>query len=123
MPLSEEERRILQEMERHLYEQDAPFVERVSSENVYTFGLRKAAAAAVVVLIGLGTVVWGLTASLAVSLVGFAVTLAGIAWLARLLGRVLSTAFEEIVEKAGRGGEAAGSGWLLTSIRRLIGHK
>ena len=76
MPLSEEEQRILYEIERSFYEQDPEFADRVRSESVYTHAGRHMKWAALGFVVGLIIILVTFTSSIAVAFVGVVVMFA-----------------------------------------------
>ncbi len=91
MPLSENEQRILSEIEAKLYETDPSLAKEVASTTVYTAGLRRVRWAIVGFVIGLIVMIVTLSASYWFAFVGFLVML-GAALIfeqnARRLGKV-----------------------------------
>lgn len=77
MPLSEQEQRLLEEMERSLYHNDADFVATVST-NRGRPNYRLIAIGALIALLGIGTIVTGVVIKQPiVGMLGFIVILAG----------------------------------------------
>ncbi|MHB1598167.1 MAG: DUF3040 domain-containing protein [Acidimicrobiales bacterium] len=77
MPLSEEEQRILQEMEQRLYENDRAFVDRVRSEGPRSAASRSMRWSVVVFLAGFAVLLLAFRTSLLVGTFGFLVMLLG----------------------------------------------
>ncbi len=75
MPLSEEEQRILHEIERSFYERDPDFADRVKSETVYTHAGRHLKWAVIGSIVGLIIILASFTSNTAVALGGFLVML------------------------------------------------
>lgn len=92
MPLSEEEQRILQEIEKTFYDHDPAFADRVRSETVYRHTGRNIKWAIVAFVVGLVFTVANFAASVLLGLVGFAVMLGSAVY------------FEENIRKMGRAG-------------------
>ncbi|NNN14837.1 MAG: DUF3040 domain-containing protein [Acidimicrobiaceae bacterium] len=92
MPLSEEEQRILQEIEKTFYDHDPAFADRVRSETVYRHTGRNIKWAIVAFVVGLVFTVATFAASVLLGLVGFAVMLGSAVY------------FEENIRKMGRAG-------------------
>ncbi len=92
MPLSEEEQRILQEIEKTFYDHDPAFADRVRSETVYRHTGRNIKWAVVAFVVGLVFTVATFAASVLLGLVGFAVMLGSAVY------------FEENIRKMGRAG-------------------
>src|SRR5688572_13806690 len=77
MPLSEQEQRLLEEMERSLYHNDADFVATVSTHRGRP-NYRLIAIGALIALLGIGTIVTGVVVKQPiVGMLGFIVILAG----------------------------------------------
>ncbi|MDA8291725.1 MAG: DUF3040 domain-containing protein [Actinomycetota bacterium] len=77
MPLSEEEQRILQEMEQKLYENDRSFVDRVRTEGPRSAAARSMRWSVVVFVVGLAVLLLAFRTSLLLGTFGFVVMLAG----------------------------------------------
>lgn len=80
MPLSEHEQRLLEQIERALYEEDPKFASTVSSANLRTHARKRIRRAVVLLFLGLGTLFGGVMAqSVPVGVAGFCVmVLAGL---------------------------------------------
>lgn len=77
MPLSEQEQRLLEEMERSLYQNDADFVATVSARRGPP-NYRLIAVGALLALLGIGAIVTGVVVKLPIiGLLGFIVVLGG----------------------------------------------
>lgn len=90
MPLSEDEQRILSQIEQHFYEDDPHFAQSVSESSLYRHALRNIKWGAVLFVMGLTFLVLTLSVSFVVAFVGFLIMLAaafGIERNARKLGR------------------------------------
>jgi hypothetical protein len=78
MPLSEQEQRLLDEMERNLYQNDADFVSTVGGVRGRT-NYRGIVLGSVLVLVGIGVLITGVSLSLlVVGVLGFIVMFAGV---------------------------------------------
>lgn len=91
VPLSEDEQRILSEIEAQLYESDPGLAKEVGSTTVYTHALRNLRWATVAFLAGVAVMVFTLSTSYILSFVGFLIMLASALWFersARQLGKV-----------------------------------
>ncbi|WP_243226043.1 DUF3040 domain-containing protein [Microbacterium sp. CIAB417] len=86
MPLSEQEQRLLDEMERHLLKNDADVVSAPSGDRVLSY--RNLVYGAVLLLVGIGALVVGV--ALAGELGAFAVVIGVIGFLAMLGGVMLA---------------------------------
>lgn len=58
MPLSEDEQRILREIEQQFYETDPQFAHEVGTTTLYRHGVRRLKLAAALFVVGLGVLVW-----------------------------------------------------------------
>jgi len=58
MPLSEDEQRILREIEQQFYATDPDFADHVGKSTIYRHGLRRLKLAALLFVVGLGVLVW-----------------------------------------------------------------
>lgn len=106
MPLSEDEQRILSEIEAKLYETDPSLSKEVGSTTVYTAGLRSVRVATVGFIAGLLVMIFMLSISYWFAFVGFLIML-GTALViernARSLGRVgLDQLTQSIKASSGR---------------------
>lgn len=91
MPLSEDEQRILSEIEQRLYESDPALAKNVAQTTVYTHALRHLKGATVLFLAGVAIMVLTLSTSFLLAFGGFVVMLCSALWFersARRLGRV-----------------------------------
>ncbi len=90
MPLSEDERRILNEIEDHLYESDPDLAREVAQTTIYTHAFRNLKWATLGFLVGVTLMVLLLSVHYLLAFFGFAVMLASVLWFennARKLGR------------------------------------
>ncbi len=90
MPLSEDEQRILSEIEDHLYESDPALAREVAQTTVYTHAFRNLKWATVGLILGVVVMVASLAATFLLSFIGFLLMLASLLWFernARRLGR------------------------------------
>ena len=92
MPLSEDEQRILHEIERSFYENDPEFARGVSQRTLYRHAGRNAKYAALGFIVGLVVLLASFASSLALGMLGFLV----------MLGSAF--AFERNVRKIGKAG-------------------
>ncbi len=88
MPLSEEEQKVLEEIERNFYEHDPALANTVRSTTVYRDSGRRAIVGVIGVVVGLVLIVIGLSQHFVLSYVGFVVTLAGGLVLERYMRRI-----------------------------------
>ncbi|MCY3849483.1 MAG: DUF3040 domain-containing protein [Acidimicrobiaceae bacterium] len=90
MPLSEDERRILNEIEDHLYESDPDLAREVAQTTIYTHAFRNLKWATLSFLVGVTLMLLLLSVHYLLAFFGFAVMLASVLWFennARKLGR------------------------------------
>lgn len=91
MPLSEDEQRILQQIEEQLYESDPALAREVASTTLYSHAARNLRLAVAGFVVGIGVLVGTLWISFLVAFVGFLIMLASALFFvanARTLGRV-----------------------------------
>lgn len=91
MPLSEDERRILSEIEDHLYESDPDLAREVAQTTIYSHAFRNLKWATLGFLVGVTLMILLLSVHFALAFVGFAIMLANVLWFeknARKLGKV-----------------------------------
>jgi len=97
VPLSEDEQRILTEIEQHLYASDPALARQVGSTTVYTAALRGARFGAIGLVFGLVLAILLLQVNYVVSFVaGFGLMLASAWHLQRNLRRLGRTGFEQV---------------------------
>ncbi|HSL58813.1 MAG TPA: DUF3040 domain-containing protein [Acidimicrobiales bacterium] len=90
MPLSEDEQRILQQIEAQLYETDPALAREVASTTLYSHAFRNLKLAAAAFIVGVVFMIATLSTSYLVAFGGFLVMLASALWFernARKLGR------------------------------------
>lgn len=90
MPLSEDEQRILQQIEAQLYESDPALAREVASTTLYTHAFRNLKLATAAFIVGVIFMIATLSVSFLLAFVGFLVMLASALWFernARKLGR------------------------------------
>jgi len=83
MPLSEDEQRILSEIESHLYESDPELAREVAETTVYKHAFRNIRWAALGLLAGIVIMVWMLSVNFMLSFLGFLVMLVSLLMLER----------------------------------------
>lgn len=76
MPLSEDEQRILQQIEQQFYESDPAFAREVGSTTVFTHAFRNLKWATLGFVVGVVIMIWGLAVGYFVAFGGFLVMLA-----------------------------------------------
>jgi hypothetical protein len=96
MPLSEEEQRILREMEAHLYAQDKGFVDRVASETIYRHAGKKALLGLLVALGGLVVLIYFLSTSIALSFAGFLIMLFGAMMFGKNISKLSKAGWQDV---------------------------
>jgi Protein of unknown function (DUF3040) len=99
MPLSEEEQRILHQIEQQFYESDPEFAANVGQASLYRHSLRRIVWASIMLLGGLGFLVAMLRVHVALAFVGFLVMLLAAFIIdknARAIGRV---GFDQVTGK------------------------
>lgn len=90
MPLSEDEQRILQEIEERLYESDPALAREVSSTTLYSHAFRNIKWAAIVFVLGVAMLVLTLSIHFLLAFGGFTIMLASALFIehnARKMGR------------------------------------
>ena len=108
MPLSEEEQRILHQIEQQFYESDPEFAANVGQASLYRHALRRIVWASLMLVAGLGFLVAMLGVHLALAFLGFLVMLSAAFIIdknARAIGRA---GFEQVTGKI-RGPRQAGA--------------
>lgn len=98
MPLSEEEQRIIKEMERHLLNEDRDFVTRVQSETIYRHLGRKIMLGSLGVLIGLVWVIYFLSVSVPAAFAGFLMMLVFALWVEVNIKRITKASAENVTK-------------------------
>ncbi len=109
MPLSEEEHRILQEIEKNFYENDPEFASRVKSETVYRHAGRNIKWALLGFVVGLAVLIMTFTTSVVLGSVGFLVMLGS------------SVIFEQNLRRMGKAGwnEISNGKGLSSQLNRM----
>jgi hypothetical protein len=111
MPLSEDEQRILQEIERSLSSDDPAFAERVRSHTVYRQAGRNCKWAAIAFVAGLVLMIFSFASSVFLGLLGFLVMLASALFFQHNLRLMGKAGINDAKHALGAGslGEAAGA--------------
>ena len=104
MPLSEDEQRILHEIERQFYEQDPDFARGVSSTSLYTHAGRNLKWAALGFLAGLVFMLFSFASSVWVGALGFAVMLGCALVFERNLRKLGRAGWRQVTQAMGGGG-------------------
>lgn len=105
MPLSEDEQRILTQIEQQLYEDDPGLAHEVSSTTVFTHGFKHIRLAAVGFIAGLVVLLLTLSTSYILSFVGFLIMLASAWYGEKNLRRVGRAGLQQVTGNA-RGGSS-----------------
>lgn len=98
MPLSEEEQRILQEIERNFYENDPNFVEAVSTTALYRHGVRNCKMAAAGFVVGLVILIATYASLPIAAFVGFATMLVSAVFFVRNARRIGSAGLRDVAD-------------------------
>jgi sulfite exporter TauE/SafE len=96
LPLSEEEQRVLNEMEQTLYRHDPAFAARVKSESVYRYAGRVIRWSVVGFILGLVIMILWFTTSIVVGLIGVAIMFASLVLFSTNLRRVGKAGWQDI---------------------------
>ena len=94
MPLSDEENRILSQIERQFYEHDPALAEQMATTTIYTDSMRRIKISIAGFLVGLVLILWSLASSTYLAAVGFAIMM------------LSALVFEHHLRKVGRAGLA-----------------
>jgi len=109
MPLSEDEQRILTQIEQQLYQDDPVLAHEVSSTTVFSHGFKHIRLAAVGFVVGLAVLLLTLSTSYWISFVGFLIMLASAWYGEKNLRRVGRAGLQQVTGNA-RGTSRASSG-------------
>ncbi len=104
MPLSEEEQRILSEIESQLYESDPELAREVSETTVYSDGMRNIKWAGLGLIVGVVIMIWLLSISYLLSFGGFLVMLVSLLYLERNARRVGKAGLGQVTQSMRGGG-------------------
>ena len=104
MPLSDDEQRILSEIESHLYESDPELAREVAETTVYSYAFRNIKWAALGLLVGVALMVWLLSVSYMLSFGGFLVMLISLLFLERNARRVGRAGLGQMTQSMRGGG-------------------
>ena len=116
MPLSEDEERIINEMQRSFYESDPDFAAEMSSRTIYRYAGRNVKWAALGFVAGLVILVLSFTSSLIIGFFGFLVMLACAFLIERNLRRIGKASFASLSESV----RAKGLNDMLGDTRRRM---
>ncbi len=109
MPLSEDEQRILTQIEQQLYQEDPVLAHEVSSTTVFTHGFKHIRLAALGFVVGLAVLLLTLSTSYWFSFGGFLIMLASAWYGEKNLRRVGRAGLQQVTGTA-RSGASGGSG-------------
>lgn len=104
MPLSDDEQRILSEIESHLYESDPELAREVAETTVYSHAFRNIKWAALGLVVGVVTMIWLLSVSYLLSFGGFLVMLGSLLFLERNARRVGKAGLGQMSQSMRSGG-------------------
>ena len=104
MPLSEDEQRILSEIEQHLYESDPALAREVSQTTVYTHAFRNLKWGVVGFVVGIIFLIFTLSTSYWLSFVGFLVMLGSSLVVERNLRRLGRAGLDQMTRSMRGGG-------------------
>ncbi|MGC8466519.1 MAG: DUF3040 domain-containing protein [Acidimicrobiales bacterium] len=122
VPLSENELKVLSEIEKNFYEHDSAFADRMRSETVYKHSGRNLKWAAVGFLAGFAFTVATFTTSVYLGLAGFLVMLASAVVFERNLRRMGKAGWQEITSQK-KPGAAASMNPLADRFKGKFGKK
>lgn len=100
MPLSEDEQRILTQIEQQLYQDDPGLAHEVSSTTVFTHGFKHIRLAAVGFVVGLAVLLGTLSISYWIAFVGFLIMLASAWYGEKNLRRVGKAGLQQVTGSA-----------------------
>ena len=118
MPLSEDEQRILTQIEQQLYQDDPGLAHEVSSTTVFSHGFKNIRLAVVGLIVGLGVVLFALSINYWLSFVGFLIMLASAWYGEKNLRRVGKAGLQQVTGNV-RGPSASGRGFFGDASQRL----
>jgi hypothetical protein len=104
VPLSPEEQRILQDIEKSFYEHDPQFSKKVSETTIYRVGGRNLKWLALGFVAGLVLLLWSFTSSLFVALVGFLIMLGCAFFFERNLRKMGKAGWQSLTSSVRGGG-------------------
>lgn len=104
MPLSEDEQRILSEIEDHLYESDPALAREVAQTTIYTHAFRNLKWATLGFVVGTFLMVVLLSSSFILAFGGFLLMLASLLWFERNARRLGRAGLEQMTENLRGGG-------------------
>ncbi len=101
MPLSEDEQRILQEIERNFYDSDPAFAREVSTTTLYRHAGRNLKWAGVGFVVGLAVLIAGFTQSVLLGFLGFLVMVACAFWFYVNLAKMGRAGLQSVSQRTG----------------------
>ncbi|MGH9148996.1 MAG: DUF3040 domain-containing protein [Acidimicrobiales bacterium] len=104
MPLSEDEQRILQEIERNFYESDPAFAREVSSRTLFRHAGRNIRWAVLGFVVGLAVLVFSFATSLIIGSLGFVLMLASAWFFERNFRKVGRASIQQVATSVRAGG-------------------
>lgn len=120
MPLSEDEQRILTQIEQQLYEDDPGLAHEVSSTTVFSHGFKHIRLAAFGFVVGLVVLLLTLSISFWVSFIGFLIMLTSAWYGEKNIRRVGRAGIRQVTGNArGSGASASGKGFFGDAGQRL----
>ncbi len=118
MPLSEDEQRILTQIEQQLYEDDPVLAHEVSSTTVFTHGFKHIRWSALGFVVGLAVLLLTLSISFMVAFLGFLIMLASAWYGEKNLRRVGKAGLQQVTGNV-RGPQGSGRGFFGDAGQRL----
>jgi hypothetical protein len=109
VPLSPEEQKILQEIEKSFYEHDPQFSRKVSETTIYRVAGRNLKWLALGFIAGFVLMIWGFTASLWLGVAGFLVMLASAFFFERNLRKMGRAGWQSLTSSMPGGGLGSAS--------------
>ena len=113
MPLSPEEQKILQEIEKSFYEHDPQFSRKVSETTIYRVAGRNLKWLALGFIVSFAFMIWSFTTSLALGVIGFLTMLLCAFFFERNLRRMGKAGWQSLTSSmraGGLGGRVGGAG-------------
>ena len=110
VPLSPEEQKILQEIEKSFYEHDPQFSRKVSESTIYRVAGRNLKWLALGFLGGLILMIWSFTTSLVLGVAGFLIMLGCAFFFERNLRRMGKVGWQSLTQSVRGGGFVGGAG-------------
>lgn len=118
MPLSDEEQRILSQIERQFYENDPALAEQMATTTVYTDSLRRIKWAILLFVAGFAAILASLAFSIALAAIGFLVMLGSSLMLEHHIRKVGRTGLADLTGRMRRSRPASDRQSLRDRLRR-----